>query len=224
MTAVFHEKTIAKSNFDYLSMPKYSNDLINAQTSGFYMFGGANNEGKALNDLWILRLPKAKSKKTITDPHFEWERILPNGHSPKGRYGHTSAIVQGYIFIVGGRNDELFATEGVSHLNEVIVFNIQHCRWEEVQLAGSPLEGRWGACAEVIGSKLILYGGMELANYCSGDLCYMETNQYVVADLLLGQDNTLRYQQAIQRRDVVQRNIKDLMAKPSIKQLFRKMF
>lgn len=223
MTAAFHPSTLANSQFDVFSMPKFSNSVFNTKTSGLYLFGGQDAAGRALNDLWILRLPLVKSLKRALDPHFEWVRLAPGGITPTARYGHTSALVQDYVVVVGGRNDELYHTSGVSHLSEVVVFNIEHNRWESINLAGSPPEGRWGACVEVAGSKLILYGGMELSNYCNSDLCYLETDQDVVEDMLIGDNMMLKFEKALRRRDVIKRNMQRLVAKPSIRQLFRKM-
>mmetsp|Transcript_6251 Transcript_6251/g.10842 ORF Transcript_6251/g.10842 Transcript_6251/m.10842 type:complete len:206 (-) Transcript_6251:32-649(-) len=205
-------------------MPKFSNDIFTAKSSGFYLFGGQDDNGKALNDLWILRLPKPKSKKRTLDPNFEWERINPVGVLPKPRYGHTCTLVSGYLIVVGGRNDEQFHSEGVIHLSEIVAFNIQACRWENIKLHGTPPEGRWGACAELVGSKLVLYGGMELSNYCNSDICFIETDQDVAEDLAIGDDMMLKFEKAMRKREVIRRNVQKLVQKPSVRNLFRKMF
>jgi hypothetical protein len=201
-------------------MPKHSNSIFTPTTSGLYLFGGQDAAGTAQSELWILRLPKPRQKnRSIIDPYYAWELLLPGGMSPTPRYGHTTVLVTGYLIVVGGRNDKLFPSEGVIHLNEIIAFNIQFYRWENINLAGTPPEGRWGACAELVGSKLIIYGGMELSNYCSTDLCYLETNQEVVDDLIIGDNVKLRQERVLRRRAALRREVLKLVTKPRHKKL-----
>jgi hypothetical protein len=225
LTACFSESTLKQTQFDCFNLPKFSGEIFTANTSGLLLFGGQDSAGSALNELWILRLPKAANRKlSVVSPHFSWERLRPAGITPKGRYGHTSVLVQGYLIVAGGRNDQMYQSERVIHLDEIIAYNIQTCRWEEINLAGTPPIGRWGACAELVGSKLIIFGGMELSNYCNSDICSIETNQEVVEDLLAGDDLKLKLDRALNRREIIQRKVRKLMAKPSTKLLLKRFF
>jgi Galactose oxidase, central domain/Kelch motif len=59
-----------------------------------YIFGGTNEEGEKLADLWKLDLRT-----------YHWEEIHSRGDVPSGRSGHSSSVYRDLMIVFGGMKD-----------------------------------------------------------------------------------------------------------------------
>lgn len=88
----------------------------------FYMFGGQNNDGKFLNDMWVYSLSKSN-----------WEEITIKNSpehmnmQPSGRSGHTMNIYNNEFYIFGGR------VSNVMEVNEIWKFDPLSKNFEQIQ-------------------------------------------------------------------------------------------
>ena len=75
----------------------------NIAKEGFYMFGGQNSNGDAVNDLWILEADHKQKG-------FQWvnRNTMICGSPPDARFDHTMDRLQELLVIVGGRSKTAF--------------------------------------------------------------------------------------------------------------------
>ena len=82
-------------------------------------------------------------------------------------------IPQKNIAIVfGGRNDEHFAFSGAAYLNDVWVLSLDRLCWQQWNpgsQASVPV-ARYSHAAAVIGSAVVVFGGLSDENYCRADI------------------------------------------------------
>lgn len=80
-----------------------------------------------MNKLFILKLN--------TKP---LQYIIPDtvGTPPIGRYGHCSDFLKekNYFLVYGGRNDDIYAFEGKSVLNDIHLLNLEFMAWCKVKI------------------------------------------------------------------------------------------
>ena len=61
------------------------------EMDGFYLFGGVNARGEALNDCWVLR---------FTEEGCVWALVDQSG-APLARYDHTSVYLKNMLIVYG---------------------------------------------------------------------------------------------------------------------------
>jgi protein phosphatase len=96
------------------------------------MYGGRNEQGKALNDLWGLR----------RNNNGNWEWVLaPNSDKiiPVGRYQHRMICTKNMLLIIGGRNDKsqtefnipinVYLLSSSQWLSFSGINRFRHCNW-----------------------------------------------------------------------------------------------
>lgn len=81
-----------------------------------YVFGGNNEEGEKLNDLWRLDLRT-----------YFWERINALGDLPCGRAGHSAVVYMDLMIIFGGMKDITKET------NDMYSYNFTSNTWVHFQ-------------------------------------------------------------------------------------------
>ena len=140
-----------------------------------YVFGGHTKYGPC-NDMWLLQTKKILHHGRDSENLFKWVRLFPNGTEPLPRYGHTSIIIGAHIYIMGGRNDEIFFNSPNKKNIEVHIFSIELCCWLKVDVMGSIPRHRWNACVGVVNSRIYLLGGMNLSTFCGFKLYSLETD------------------------------------------------
>lgn len=82
------------------------------EPGGMIIFGGEDEQGNPLDDVWILQQPPG-------EPDWKWEKLYPIGDLPSARSGHAATSGgdgQGKIFIFGG-------SDGNENLNDVYVLS-----------------------------------------------------------------------------------------------------
>mmetsp|Transcript_11067 Transcript_11067/g.16823 ORF Transcript_11067/g.16823 Transcript_11067/m.16823 type:complete len:82 (+) Transcript_11067:981-1226(+) len=79
-----------------------------------YIFGGADNDNKKLNDIWRFDLHNE-----------EWEQlaIKQSKNIPIGRSGHSCSLFGSYLVIFGGFFDV------TRELNDLFLFDLHQSRW-----------------------------------------------------------------------------------------------
>ncbi|CAG9311020.1 unnamed protein product [Blepharisma stoltei] len=173
-TAVFNETL--KSNFDILlfNVPKLKQEL-NILNSGFYLFGGLDMDGHAINALHGLY---------VREGQLVWSEVEYFGKPPSPRYSHSACSMSEKLFIYGGRNDQLFKETGDSCLGDLYIFNVEHLLWENVQVHGNIPEARWSHCMCTYGTRILVFGGMTHKKFMNADLYSLETNSDYVEELI----------------------------------------
>lgn len=145
--------------------------------NGVYLFGGKGENGEIYDELFLLR-NKSGGKK-IRYRTLVWSKIEA-GNGPSGRFDHSAGAIGKYFIVFAGRNDSL----GVTALNDLHLFNVQERCWENVEVHGKIPTPRFGTACTVLGSKLIVFGGMSLKGFVSAAVFELETNLKKVSELI----------------------------------------
>ena len=84
-----------------------------------YIFGGTNEEGEKLSDLWKLDLRT-----------YHWDEVKGLGDIPSGRSGHSAALYKDLMIIFGGMKDITKETNDMYsydfHSNTWVLFQFEH--------------------------------------------------------------------------------------------------
>ena len=189
LTSVFHPSLLARSDFTVFNMPKLRMDQI-LTNSGFYLFGGLDSKAQPMNDLWVLGL---------FESGFVWHRVETSGEPPIPRSDHTTVMIAGYLVVLSGRND--FKANGSLCLGDLCMLRIDTLKWEHVTFGGTVPQPRWSHCASVIGTKMVVLGGIDYAHFLPSDLYLMETEPSIVSELLkIEQEKQRQEKQILLRR------------------------
>ena len=178
LSAVFHQNLNESYHFDIFSIPKSRDNIFTKQTSGIYLFGGLSEEGVALNDVYILKGQYSKFKPGVTE--LVWSKLVPSGRPPIPRFNHSAVVSNGFLIIMGGRNDKI---PGLI-INELAILQISTWRWEQVAQHGETPTSRTGSSVSNIGNRVLLFGGIHLNEFAPSILCELETDQKRVNEIL----------------------------------------
>ncbi|CAA3008333.1 tRNA wybutosine-synthesizing 2 3 4 [Olea europaea subsp. europaea] len=107
----------------------------------FAGFGGIGRHARR-NDLLLL------------DPECGMIEAIHVQGAPCPRLGHTSSVVGGFMYVIGGRADPL------NILNDVWVFNMAKKEWNLLQCSGCHLPPRHRHAAAVVGTRIYVHGGI----------------------------------------------------------------
>lgn len=85
--------------------------------------------------------------------------VIPNvGDVPKVRGGHSAVAVESQVIVFGGQS---YVGDGkFEYFNDVHVFIADEGRWHKVTCGGELPAPRYGHSAELVGSRMFLFGGM----------------------------------------------------------------
>lgn len=153
---------------------------------GIYFFGGRDQNGKAINQLWLLK---------IFQSPFEFVPVESNTPLPKARYGHCLERIEGspYLATFGGRNDHFFKIFSYkSCFFEVDIFDVENKSWYKVKTGSYRPESRFSFCSGVQGSRLYIFGGLGDNNYISPTMEKLELDQQKVEELINLEDRKKR--------------------------------
>ena len=186
LNCVYHGNVLKVNNFEIFNIPGIFDEDFTRKNSGIYLFGGKNDAGVVLNDLFCIQPVKKVSR---TDKNLvKIFKIEPAGKLPVARHGHSAGVCGKFLVVVGGRNDSLYSKSKQSSVDEVAAFNFVCCRWEVVEVCGNIPPSVWGMASASTGSKLLCFGGMSLSSFATNDLWVLETNQ----DTIEGFENRRR--------------------------------
>ena len=150
---------------------------------GMFMFGGADAEGRAKDDLYWVTPDTKFNARLIAARTGDWtgklrpelklqaKRVKTEGRGPLPRYSHAATFFRNQLVIHGGRNDAIFPAIKNVALNDLHVLDVATKRWCTLALYGESIpESRWGHCIVANDSKIMIFGGMNLTSYCESIL------------------------------------------------------
>ncbi|KAI8855053.1 hypothetical protein BC829DRAFT_438889 [Chytridium lagenaria] len=129
--------------------PRSSHQLTLAPSGRAFLFGGefvSPNQTTFFHykDFWSLDLNT-----------YAW-RKLEVGKKPSPRSGHRQILWKNYIFVFGGFYD---TGHEVRYLNDLHVFDIQECKWQELVVPEPKPTKRSGFQLVLHNDTMVLYGG-----------------------------------------------------------------
>jgi hypothetical protein len=166
LTAVFPLKMSARWDVSMLNFSAMKQEVL---YMGFYLFGGQSDSNQDLNDLWVLR---------CEDAQWQWRQLTALGEAPLPRHAHTASHLRSLLIIVGGRNDQLGGP-----LSDIRLLHLDSLRWDSILITGVAFQPRWGHVSLVVGSKILILGGMNYQNFMPADLVVLETDQSTAGEL-----------------------------------------
>eukprot|EP01127_Copromyxa_protea_P019030 TRINITY_DN6095_c1_g1_i2.p1 TRINITY_DN6095_c1_g1~~TRINITY_DN6095_c1_g1_i2.p1 ORF type:complete len:468 (+),score=84.96 TRINITY_DN6095_c1_g1_i2:248-1651(+) len=119
-----------------------------------YVFGGFEREGdRYFNDMWSFD----------TDT-LSFQKIETHGNIPEGRCGHSTTLVDGKIWVFGGRvkvplGSGIFSGTGLQYRNDLYCFDPATSEWTRYEPRGIGPSGRALHSANAIGHKIYIFGG-----------------------------------------------------------------
>ena len=115
---------------------------------------------------------------------FWAEEVHPHGIGPMPRSQHSAAFFDQYLVIFGGRNDLTFKEIQNVALNDLHLYHVITNTWTAIAMFGEFPSSRWGAKLAASENKLLLFGGMNLNNYCESVLFDIKIDNNACADYL----------------------------------------
>jgi len=117
-----------------------------------YLFGGFNRiQEFHYNDLYYF------DTETLT-----WYELTPKGTLPNSRCGHSSCVLDGKLWIFGGRTEipGTFLSRGTfKYINDLYCYDPAINEWLKFEPRGIIPSGRAMHTATVIGRKMLIFGG-----------------------------------------------------------------
>ena len=162
---------IISSGFVY---PRYRHTAV-AYGSSILIFGGVNKEQQRFDDLIEFN---------IHSSHFN--KIQTKGAYPSARTFHKAAVIESYMYIVGGfdgaRKNDIYrislqdqSPEDDLETNPLAVTKeIQEelLSWKEIKFSGKTYSARTGHTAVQIGNKIYVFGGTDETTRRNDLYCY----------------------------------------------------
>ena len=178
MVSVFHPAMLRHFASEIFNLPSIYDEDFSRKSSGIYVFGGMNEMGNVMNDLYIIQALKKASR---ADKNLlKVTKIDAIGKPPIARCCHSMALCGKFLMIVGGRNDSLYPGTHQSAVKEIAALNLAACRWETVEIYGIVPYSLWGMASASIGTRFLCFGGMNLKSFAGNELWTMETNQELI--------------------------------------------
>lgn len=155
--------------FALYNLPDLHATRTRIEIEGIYIFGGRDEKGPK-NSLYILTLKRKPC---------ELKLVEPDGQPPLPRYGHTMNLYpdKNIIIVFGGRNDENYYLSGEAYLNDVWVLYLERLTWAKWDIKegiGSIPDARYSHCSTILGTAIIIFGGLSENNYCKADIHALE--------------------------------------------------
>ena len=144
--------------------PNKNKHVFDPKYEGIYMFGGLDENLKPTNSLYIIHI--FKNPLVLFEPNCK-------GNPPSPRFSSTLNYYKGlnYIVLYGGKNlDYVF--------NDLFILDIMNFNWISVDLYGSINEKRAEHCSEIIGDKLIIFGGCNETNFLNSKVFIFELDLF----------------------------------------------
>ena len=144
--------------------PNKYKHVFDPKYEGIYIFGGLDENLKPTNSIYIIHI--FKNPFVLFEPHCK-------GNAPSPRFSSTLNYYKGlnYIALYGGKNlDYVF--------NDLFILDIMNFNWISVDLYGSINEKRAEHCSEIIGDKLIIFGGCNENNFLNSKVFIIELDLF----------------------------------------------
>uniref|UniRef100_A0A0N5CD48 Kelch domain-containing protein 10 n=1 Tax=Strongyloides papillosus TaxID=174720 RepID=A0A0N5CD48_STREA len=91
----------------------------------------------------------------------EWAEVKPTGKKPAWRDFHTACVIDGKMYIFGGRCDEMgmFISNKDIYTNEVYVLDLEEYSWKTITKKGDGPSGRRSHSSWVFNNRMYIFGG-----------------------------------------------------------------
>jgi len=158
---------------------KLDNGTQYIKEEGVYFFGGRNHVEEPLNTLRILKLG------TLI---FKWITPVTQGITPDPRFMHSMVHCKklNMLIVSGGRSDGYTADYAYRNpfLSDLHILQLENLLWTRVTISGPAQQTpRCSHAATVIGSKMIILGGIHYNVYCPPDHLIYEMDPPLVRNL-----------------------------------------
>eukprot|EP00927_Polykrikos_kofoidii_P071588 TRINITY_DN67847_c0_g1_i1.p1 TRINITY_DN67847_c0_g1~~TRINITY_DN67847_c0_g1_i1.p1 ORF type:complete len:663 (-),score=90.28 TRINITY_DN67847_c0_g1_i1:117-2105(-) len=148
-----------------------------------FVFGGYDDAGNFLNDLWVLNplqsgaAPRATSflgdAGTAT---ASWSRQVPSGPTPSAREGHSLTHIDGRLVVFGGY------TAGGTTTNDAHIYDPEVQSWERLDIGGTLPPPRQAHSATRHGHAIIVAGGCDVSS--AYPVCYNDVWSLSLIDMV----------------------------------------
>ncbi len=137
---------------------------FNPKYEGIYIFGGLDHNLNSTNNLMILHIFK--------NPLVLYEPFI-SGKPPSPRHSATISYYRplNYIIMFGGKNLNQI-------LNDLYLIDIMNFIWFKIELFGMKNEPRAEHCSEIIGDKLLIFGGSNAESYLPAKVIAIELDLF----------------------------------------------
>jgi len=146
---IFNSNTISWTETKGTLPPNraYHTAVTDPSNSFVHLFGGVGSNGKLLNDMWSYDINKNIWNNVVSE----------NTNAPASRKGHAMWLVDEFIYIYGGDNNQTV-------YNDFWAFNLNTNIWNEIELTSLPTPPRsnLGYGASVNG-VLYIFAGSSVA-------------------------------------------------------------
>ena len=121
----------------------------------------------------------------IGNSTLKWITPATQGQSPNPRFLHTMIYCRklNILVIHGGRNDGSLIPQKFPFLGDCWVLQLDNLMWVSVVIAGGKDHPKCSHAAAVVGTKMIVFGGIYYNTYCSPDQKVFEMDQIVANNL-----------------------------------------
>ena len=141
----------------YKSNRKLDEPLI--KEGGMYIFGGINENGESLNDLWVLKVGREI---------LFWTKPDTKGRAPPPRFSHSMHYIEfmNWIMIFGGRCSEPINADAKQYFyNDFWLLKVDTLEWVKIPTKGELPSPMYAHCSCVNRSEFITFGGMNEHHY-----------------------------------------------------------
>lgn len=125
-----------------------------SQYEGVWVFGGKNGEEKPMADLYHFK---------IHDLSIKINKVVPRAKGPCARYSHNMIHIpkKHFLVVIGGRNDEKFATMLTNSFDDLHILDYRHNMWCSVKWHGTKTYGaRYNFSVSTKENSLFIIGGL----------------------------------------------------------------
>ena len=144
--------------------PNKNKHVFDPKYEGIYIFGGLDQNLQPTNSMYIVHI--FKNPLVLYEPHCK-------GNPPSPRFSSTLNYYKplNYIVLYGGKNLDIV-------FNELYILDIMNFNWISVDLFGAVNEKRAEHCSEIIGDKLIIFGGCNETHFLNSKTFIVELDLF----------------------------------------------
>jgi len=132
---------LLKSDSDLVGPPRRTGHSSITLGDRIYIFGGRESQF-CYNDTWCFDTTKR-----------QWAKLKCVGSIPSPREGHAATLVDGIMYVFGGKG-----IDGCC-LGDLVALNITQQRWYTFEKMGAAPSTRWGHTMASLGTRIFVLGG-----------------------------------------------------------------
>ena len=126
------------------------------------------------------------------------EKVQTKGKGPSPRFKHSAEVFKNYFIVHGGRNDQQYNDKlKTVALNDLHLLEIKTSTWTTVAIFAEEIpESRWGHRLVASSNKLLLFGGMNLEQYCESAIFEIILDDGPISSFLQNKTHSTRLSMA----------------------------